>query len=67
MTRRDLGMALAAAAPALAQQPAPNPSASQTPAGDVDTAAREQVKRTRDTLRKFKVPIATEPSFTFRP
>jgi hypothetical protein len=61
MTRRELAIALAAATPSLAQQPAPPPAA------DVDSGAREQVTRTREQLRKFKVPIATEPSFTFRP
>lgn len=59
MTRRELALALAAA-PALAQQPAPS-------AAEIETAAREQVTRTRDQLRNFKVPIATEPSFVFRP
>jgi hypothetical protein len=66
MTRRDLGLALAAAAPAPAQQPV-RTTPPQAPAADADTAAREQVTRTRETLRKFKVPIATEPSFTFQP
>jgi hypothetical protein len=60
LSRRELGAALAFAAPALAQQPA-------EPAGDVDTLAREQAERNRDQLRKFKVPIATEPSFAFHP
>jgi hypothetical protein len=61
MTRRELAIALTAAAPAMAQQPA-----ARLPE-DVDTAAGEQVARTRETLRKFRVPIATEPSFVFRP
>ncbi|HYI96257.1 MAG TPA: hypothetical protein VEX68_22130 [Bryobacteraceae bacterium] len=66
MTRRDLGITFAAAA-ALAHRPANPLSAAQAPASDLDAAAREQVQRTRETLRKFKVPIAIEPSVTFRP
>ena len=59
VTRRDVGLAfVAASAVALAQQPA---------AEDLLTSAREQVKRTSETLRDFKIPTATEPSFAFRP
>jgi hypothetical protein len=60
LSRRELGAALAFATPALAQQPA-------TPAEDVDTAARQRLQRSRDQLRKIKVPMSTEPSFVFRP
>ena len=66
MTRRDLGITFAAAV-ALSQRTSDTLQAAQAPAADVDAAAREQVQRTRETLRKFKVPIATEPSVTFRP
>jgi hypothetical protein len=66
MTRRDLGITFAGAA-ALSQRPSNTLQAAQAPAPDLDAAAREQVQRTRETLRKFKVPIATEPSVTFRP
>jgi hypothetical protein len=58
--RRAIASSLAAApaaAVAMAQQPAVE---------DLDTAAREGVKRTSATLRKLKVPIATEPVFVFR-
>jgi hypothetical protein len=58
--RRAITSALGAApaaAVAMAQQPA---------AEDLDSAAREGVKRTAATLRKLKVPIATEPVFAFR-
>jgi hypothetical protein len=59
VTRRDLGLTLAAAIPLAAQQTAP-------PA-DLIADAREQWKKNAEQLRKVKVPIATEPSFIFRP
>jgi hypothetical protein len=65
VSRRDLGIAIAAAGAvtsATAQQPTAAPSNE-----DVLTTAREQVRATGEKLRKFKVPLATEPSFTFRP
>ena len=59
VTRRKLGLTfMAMPAAALAQQP---------PAEDVLAVARDQVKSTSEELRKYKVPIATEPSFAFRP
>lgn len=61
MTRRELAIAIAATTPLLAQQTADRPPE------DVDAAAHEAVKRNRELLRKFQVPIATEPSFIFRP
>jgi flavin-binding protein dodecin len=44
----------------MAQQPAAGAD------DDLDAAAREAVKRTSATLRKLKLPIATEPVFGFR-
>jgi flavin-binding protein dodecin len=44
----------------MAQQPAAGAD------DDLDAAAREAVKRTSATLRKLKLPIATEPVFAFR-
>lgn len=60
VTRRDLGIALAAASTAVAaaQQP--------TPPADLLGGAREQVKANSQTLRSFEVPTAAEPSFSFR-
>jgi hypothetical protein len=59
VTRRSLGLAIVAMpAAAMAQQP---------PAEDLLASAREQVKGLSEELRNFKVPIATEPSFAFRP
>jgi hypothetical protein len=58
-TRRDIARALIAIpAAAMAQQPAPD---------DLLASAREQMKHASQELRNFKVPIATEPSFAFRP
>ncbi|HYP09377.1 MAG TPA: hypothetical protein VER03_24345 [Bryobacteraceae bacterium] len=61
VTRRDLGIALAAASAAVvaAQETAPTE--------DLLGAVREQVKTNSQTLRAFEVPTATEPSFAFRP
>lgn len=58
-TRRQLAIGLGAA-PLLAQAPpaAPDPNSIET--------AREQVKRNSETLAKFQIPQATEPSFLFR-
>ena len=60
MTRRDVGLAFMAASGvvAVAQQP---------PSEDLLAAARARVKTNSETLRSFKLPIATEPSFVFRP
>lgn len=59
VTRRDLArVALIAALPAAAQQ--------QSPADDL-AQLREQAKKNSELLRKIKVPIATEPAFSFRP
>ena len=60
LSRREIAAALVAGAPLLAQQPS-------VTSEDVDVEAREGVKRTREQLRKVKIPIATEPSFAFRP
>ena len=61
--RRALASALTAG-PALAVAAAQQPSAAA--ADDLDAVAREAVKRTSATLRKLRVPIATEPAFAFR-
>ena len=59
ITRRMLA-ATALAPAAVAMQPPPAPA-------DELAAVRQQSQRTTETLRKFKVPMATEPSFAFRP
>jgi hypothetical protein len=59
VTRRDLGLTLAAAIPLAAQQTAP--------AADLIVEAREDWKKSGEQLRKVKVPLSTEPSFVFRP
>jgi hypothetical protein len=59
ISRRQLAAAVLAPAPMLGQA---------TPAtADELAAARQRVQSNADRLRKFKIPIATEPSFTFRP
>ena len=62
VSRRELALAfaVASASVAAAQQ-------SAAPAEDLLGSAREQVKNNGETLRNFKVPTATEPSFTFHP
>ena len=60
VTRRKLATLLAAAAPALAQ--APN---AQAPPDELP-AARERTQRALEQAAKIKIPMATEPSFTFK-
>jgi hypothetical protein len=60
MSRRKLAAVLLSPAPLSGQAPA-------APAADELQAARQRTQRTAETLRKFKVPIATEPSFAFKP
>ena len=62
VSRRELAAAVGFAIPAAAAA-----EQSAAPATDLVAAARDQIKRNTDQLRKFKVPIATEPSFSFRP
>jgi hypothetical protein len=59
VTRRQLAAAMMAA-PAAAQTPPAKP------ANELE-AARSEVRRASDTLRKFKVPQLLEPAITFRP
>jgi hypothetical protein len=61
VTRRRLA-ALLAAAPAAARAQAPGAPA---PAGEL-AAARERTKRALEQAAKIKVPMATEPAFTFK-
>jgi hypothetical protein len=59
VTRREFAGVVLAPASLLAQA---------TPAaGDELTAAKQQTQRNADQLRKFKVPMATEPSIVFKP
>jgi hypothetical protein len=51
------------AAPLLAQAPG---AAKPTKDEDLNTA-REGVRNNREQLAKFKVPLATEPAFQFKP
>jgi hypothetical protein len=63
-TRRDLA-SLAAALPLVTTAPL----SAQTQALPIDELAdaRQQMQRRAEQLRRFIVPAATEPSFTFRP
>ncbi|HEX4278614.1 MAG TPA: hypothetical protein VHZ74_24830 [Bryobacteraceae bacterium] len=38
----------------------------QTPESDWDKAARESHRENSDVLRKFEIPMATEPAFHFK-
>jgi len=60
ITRRKLAavVAASAAAPLLAQTPAPS--------ADELQAARDRLKANSDTLAKQAVPMALEPAFVFR-
>ena len=62
LTRRELGAAAVstvAAAAATAQTPAP---ADQ----NIAQTVRDTNRRNAEALRKFEVPIATEPAFQFK-
>jgi hypothetical protein len=73
LTRRELAASLAAAtaAQALAQQPqtpgTPVPNLAPPPGTDLLAAERESRRRYHEELQKFEIPLATEPSFSFRP
>jgi hypothetical protein len=59
-TRRSLaGLVVAAPLAAQAQAPA-------APAGDAEIA-RDLLKNNLEQIRKFDLPVATEPSFIFKP
>jgi hypothetical protein len=65
LTRRGMAAMIAPAVlPAAAL-----PAAAQKPADSSDelSAARQQTQRNTEQLRATKVPVATEPSFSFRP
>jgi hypothetical protein len=62
LTRRELAAGLLSATPLLAQAP-PAP----VPAADDATVARDQLKNNIELIRKFDLPVATEPSFIFKP
>ena len=62
MTRRQLGAVIAAAVPAAMAQTATDPNSK-----DDATVAREILKRNSDAIARFDLPVATEPSFVFKP
>jgi len=60
ITRRELAAAAlgsAAALPAAPPQSAPE---------DLDTVAKEQVRKNAEELAKFDLPMSTEPAFQFK-
>lgn len=62
ITRRQLAAAAAGSAVvalAAAQTPAP-------PARDFDAESRESHRANSDVLKKFDLPMATEPAFAFK-
>lgn len=67
MTRRQLAVtalgpaAGLSAARALAQAP-PGPAAPE----DLNAAAREQLRKTAETLARFELSMSTEPAFVFK-
>jgi len=66
ITRRQLaatalGPAGFSAARSLAQAPA-----GATQPEDLNAAAKEQLRKTAETLAKFDLPISTEPAFVFK-
>lgn len=62
LTRRELGAALAGAAPLAAQAPAAPP---EDPAEELQ-AAQQRLRRNVQTISKVAVPMAIEPAFSFK-
>jgi hypothetical protein len=60
LTRRQMGAMVLAPGSLLAQAPAANAS------GELEAAMKE-VQREAEALRKFRVPMMVEPSFSFEP
>jgi hypothetical protein len=63
ITRRRLAAGAAASVAALAQTPAPTAESDD----ELLKGAREQVRRTGETLSRQQIPMATEPAFQFKP
>jgi hypothetical protein len=63
LTRRDLAAAALAAPAALAQAP---PAPAKDSPAQLLAEAREQRRRTQETLAKYKLPMSTEPAFVFK-
>ena len=61
LTRRGLAAAMAGAALSADAPPA------QQPETDTLATARQQVRKTAETLNAFDLPLATEPAFIFKP
>ena len=67
MTRRQLGVAITAAAAAgIAAAQTPQAPARGPEQEDLAKSAREAVTHNAQQLAKYEVPIATEPAFQFR-
>lgn len=62
LTRRGM-LALTGAGVALSQEP-PTPAPANP---DPLAKAREDNRRSAETLTKFEIPMSTEPAFSFRP
>ena len=71
LSRRGL-LVLAGSSAALSQAiaqapPAPPPATESAAKPDPLAAAREENRRSAETLAKFEIPMSTEPAFVFRP
>jgi hypothetical protein len=62
LTRRELGLSIAAAAAPVLTRAQAEPSAEQLLAGE-----RKDLERAVEKLEQFRLPMATEPSFRFEP
>jgi len=63
ISRRQLGAALAAVLPAAAQAQ----QAQQAPTSGESDKAMEQLRNNSKALGEYKLPMSTEPAFTFKP
>ncbi len=64
LTRREAAAALFTT-PALAAQAQPSAAKTETPA-ELLGAAKDRLRRNAETLAKTRVPMSTEPAFSFR-
>jgi len=64
LTRRQMAVALAGAAPAATSAAVPAQSAPQQ---DPLAAAREQIGESIASMEEFDLPMSAEPAFVFKP
>lgn len=67
LTRRKLTVALAAIPAAAASAQAQADATRRATVEEDLTAARENIRNNVEQMKRFKLPMATEPAFQFKP